>query len=220
MTSNQPLAIAAAIDTDALVNLLALDSLHEVLACLGFSEASCYRLPNVVAQLERARWVGDKWPKASRSGMAALAKRLRVLPPPTNLETQELLNGIDGIDEGEAFILARACEDSRLLILTGDGRMVRALHQAANAADVCKNLQGRVVVFPQLVGLLVREVSLSEMEYRWRTAAPEVSKHRHKSLSIMFGTSLPTSEDHFWTGQRSQLSNVTDVCGDDWLYLL
>lgn len=221
MTAGNALsAVAAAADTDVLVSLLALDCFHDTLACLGFSESKCFRLPSVVAQLERSRWVGDHWPKASRAEMASIVSRLPALPPPTDIATLSLLNGIDGVDEGEAYILTKACEDPGLLVLTGDGRMVRAIHRAPEASGVCRILKGRVVVFPQIVGTLVKHVSLTEIEYRWRQAAPDTTKHRHKGMSVMFGTTSPTKEDDFWTGQGFQLGNITDACGDGWLCMI
>lgn len=212
------IALTACVDSDALVNLLALDCFHDALGCLDLTERCCFRLPAVIAQIERAGWVGKRWPKADRRSMAEVARRLQTLPPPGDLKLLELLNGVPGIDEGEAYILAKAIEEPGLLVLTGDGRMVRALHQSEATADLCPALEGRIIVFPQVVGALVEHLSVSEVEYRWRSAAPDSTMHRQKSLSVMFGSTSPTRDEDFWSGHSLQVSNVTDSCGDGWLY--
>lgn len=209
---------AACIDSDALVNLLALDCFGDALTCVGCDENSCFRLPSAVAQIVRGRWVGERWPKADRAVMAAIAEKLPVLSPPRDLTMQETLNSVDGVDEGEAYIIAKALEEPDLLILTGDGRMIRALHQAPATDAVLESLRGRVLIFPQIVGGLVKMLSVSEVEYRWRSAAPDTTKQRHKSLSVMFGSATPTRDEEFWNGYSLQVSHVIDFCGEDWLY--
>jgi hypothetical protein len=148
--------------------------------------------------------------------MANAARALPVLPPPEDVAIQQGLNDRSGIDEGEAYILARALEDPKLLILTGDGKMVRALHQEPYIVDL-DQLRGRIILFPHVIGALVNHLSLTEVEYRWRKASPEATKQKQKSLSIMFGSSSPTQTEEFWSGYRFQISHVTDVCGADWL---
>jgi hypothetical protein len=202
-----------------LVNLLALDCFTDALTCIGCDESSCFRLPSVVAQLERGRWVGERWPKADRSAMAATARRLPVLPPPENIAVQEALNNIMGIDEGEAYIIAGALEDPELLVLSGDGRMIRALHLTPPLVNL-ESLRRRILIFPQLIGALVNNLSIAEVESRWRAAAPETTRQRQKSLSIMFGSESPTRPEEFWAGYRFQMSHVTVACGDDWLHPL
>ncbi len=153
-----------------------------------------------------------------RAASADTASRLPILPPPQDIATLGALNSREGIDEGEAYILARALEDQSLLVLTGDVRMIRALLQAPTFIDL-ESLRGRIMIFPQIIGALVNRLSVSEVEYRWRKAAPGATSQRQKSLSVMFG-SAPTSAEDFWNGYRFQVSRVTDVCGEEWLYPL
>src|SRR6185436_4746751 len=110
MTPNQRLCI----DSDVLVNLLALGCLGDAFSCIGCAQSTCFRLPSVVAQLERGKWVGERWPTADRVAMAGAARGLPVLPPPRNVGAQHALNSREGIDEGEAYIIAAALEDREL----------------------------------------------------------------------------------------------------------
>ncbi len=78
-----------------------------------------------------------------RAASADTASRLPILPPPQDIATLGALNSREGIDEGEAYILARALEDQSLLVLTGDVRMIRALLQAPTFIDL-ESLRGRI----------------------------------------------------------------------------
>jgi hypothetical protein len=206
------------IDSDALVNLLALESLEDAIACLNLSLENCCRLPSVEAQLRRAGWINDCWPKADRVAMLTLAQRLSILPPPQSLATLERLISRHGIDEGEAYILAHALEDEKLIVLSGDSRMIRALHEEPGLVDT-ERLRHRLIAFPQILATLVQHLSVAEVEHRWRKAAPDASSRRHKGLAVLFG-SHPTSPESFWEGYRFQHSKITDHCGPDWLYPL
>jgi hypothetical protein len=152
--------------------------------------------------------------------MAQIAERLPSLPPPENLELQSALNEIPGIDEGEALLLAHLVDDRSAILLSGEGRMLRALHGSEEMFDVRQAIQGRVLLFPQIIGGLVRTLSLAEVEHRWRSVAPSATRDKQKSLAVMFGSSSPTREAEFWQGYELQLSSVTDVCGPSWLYPL
>jgi hypothetical protein len=209
------------IDTDALVNLLALESLDDSFACIPCDCASCFCLPAAAAQIKRSKWVGDRWPRADRDRMAEKASRLASIPPPKNITMQDALNSIPDIEEGDAYLLTYMVENPRPLLVTADSRMLRAVHSARDGAArrVQEEIFGRVLVFPQIVGALARSISVSEMEDRWRLAAPWNHAQRQKSLSVMFG-SPPTREDDFWRGYELQVSLTTDVCGAGLLYPL
>lgn len=182
-------------------------------------DSRCYCLPSVVAQIKRSKWVGNKWPKSDRARMAERAARLTPLPPPISITLLEALNSI--IDEGEAYLLTHMTEHPQLVLLTGDVRMLLALHRSNEffARDVREEIAGRVLIFPQIIGQLVRRLSVSEVENRWRLSAPANHSHRQKSLSVMFG-SPPTREEDFWLGHELQLNSTLDTCGPSLLYPL
>jgi hypothetical protein len=134
---------------------------------------------------------------------------------------QESLNFIDQIDEGEAYLLAHMAENPSSLLVTGDARMLRALYRTRDgmARRVREDIEGRVIIFPQVVGALAKAISVSEVESRWRAAAPANQSHRQKGLAVMFG-SEPTRDEEFWAGCESQTRDVTDICGPQLLYPL
>jgi hypothetical protein len=210
------LGASLCVDTDALVNLLALDCLQAALDCLGCDSDRCYRLQAASHQIRRARWIEEKWPLFDRVNAAALADQLRPLPVAPPLSTLEALN-IDHIDQGEAYFLAAMVEMPDSLLLSGDRRMIEALHRATNPAvvSVREAVRGRVLMFPQIVAALVRKMSLAAVEERVRTAFC-----RHLTLKILFGSRRPTRSEDFWEAYQSEMKQIEIVCGEGWLYPL
>lgn len=204
------------VDTDALVNLLALDCLQPALDCLDCDFDQCYRLQAASHQIRRARWIEEKWPLFDRVKAAAIADRLRPLPVAPPLSTLEALN-IDQIDQGEAYLLAAMVEMPDSLLLSGDRRMIEALHRATNPAvvGVRETVRGRVLVFPQIVAALIRKMTLAVVEERVRSAFC-----RHLTLKILFGSRRPTRPEDFWEAYRSEMRQLENVCGAGWLYPL
>ncbi len=206
------------LDTDALIALLALDCFDAALELLEIEPSRCYRLPAAVAQAARARWVGDVWPRADRTAWPARIAELPALSPPGSIELLQRLILVQGIDEGEAYLVASLVEGSGSLLLTGDSRALRALLTANSLRDVVEALRKRVITFPQIVGQLVRHLSLSEVEHRWRSAAPGTTSRRHKGLSVLFGTSSPTRPDDFWSAHQMQIDQLAAVTDGDFFY--
>lgn len=192
--------------------------LDEALASIGMTRDACRRLPAAASQAQRSRWVGDRWPNADRAKMREIIEPIPTVPLPKSLELQESLNAIEDIDPGEAYLLASMYENPESFLLSGDVRMLRALHSATPyaARKVRDSITGRVIIFPQIVGMLVRDSSLALVEQRWRSASRGQLRHQ-KSLLVMFGSTPPTREDDFWRGCDLEVSNTTTVCGGDLL---
>jgi len=73
--------------------------------------------------------------------------------PPGAVDAERLkrLAAIPGIDDGEARFIDYACANPDTLIISGDGRCIRALANAPLLADVCTQLKGRFVHFDTLL---------------------------------------------------------------------
>jgi hypothetical protein len=207
-------ARALCVDTDALVNLLALDVFDAALALLQFTRAQCFRLRVAEHQVERAAWVENRWPFFDRSRALPVVRDLKVLQQQPRVELLEILN-INGIDVGEAYLLAALTDNPEYLLLSGDKRMLEALHAASDPRLVAvrEAVRGRVLLFPQVLAALVGKLSLEVMEGRFRS-----SLCRHRTLKILFGTQRPTDPDHFREAYESEMKSYAAICGQDWLF--
>ncbi|PYQ55548.1 MAG: hypothetical protein DMF53_27885 [Acidobacteria bacterium] len=207
---------ALCVDTDALVNILALDALDIALNLLGVTRSECFRLRAAKPQILKAAWVENQWPFFDREKAASVVDDLRLLPqmPPDDL--LDALN-VDGIDEGEALFLATLSENPDYLLISGDRRMLEALHGSEDIrlAKVREAVRGRVILFPQVVAALVRKLSLRVVETKIRTGLC-----RHRTLKILFGSKRPTEPDHFREAFESEMRTYASICGEDWLFPL
>jgi hypothetical protein len=205
---------ALCVDTDALVNLLALDAFDFALDGLGISRADCFRLRAAKHQISKAAWIGTQWPFFDRDKACSIVEDLRLLPKIPSADLLEALN-INGIDEGEALFLATLSENPEYMLMSGDRRMLEALHGASDIrlVRVREAIRGRVILFPQVVAALVRKLSLRVVETRIRTGLC-----RHHTLRILFGSMRPTDPEHFREAYEAEMRTCVAICGEDWLY--
>ena len=207
---------ALCVDTDALVNLLALDAFDVALKVLGFTRSDCFRLRAAQHQVLRSTWIENRWPFFDRDKASTVVNDLRLLPQMPSDDLLDALN-VDGIDEGEALFLATLSENPDYLLLSGDRRMLEALHGSSDIrlVRVREAIRGRVILFPQMVAALVRRLSLRVVETRIRTGLC-----RHHTLKIMFGSKRPTEPDHFREAYEAEMRSYAAICGEDWLFPL
>jgi hypothetical protein len=204
------------VDTDALVNLLALDAFDDALKLLGITRSECFRLRAAKRQILKATWVENQWPFFDRDKASAVVDDLRLLPQMPSDDLLDALN-VDGIDEGEALFLATLSENPDYLLLSGDRRMLEALHGSSDIrlVKVREAVRGRVILFPQMVAALVRRLSLRVIETRIRTGLC-----RHHTLKILFGSKRPTEPDHLREAFEAEMRSYVAICGEDWLFPL
>jgi hypothetical protein len=205
---------ALCVDTDALVNLLALDAFDFALKTLGITRSDCFRLRAAKHQITKAGWIENQWPFFDRDKACSIVEDLQLLPKMPSDDLLEALN-VDGIDEGEALFLATLSENPEYVLVSGDRRMLEALHGSTDIrlARMREAVRGRVILFPQVVAALVRRLSLKVVETRIRTGLC-----RHHTLKIMFGSKRPTDPEHFREAYESELRSYTAICGEDWLF--
>jgi len=207
---------ALCVDTDALVNLLALDAFDITLKFFELTRADCFRLRAAEHQVAKAPWVEKQWPFFDREKALPVVRTLQLLPQSPAIEVLDALN-VDGLDEGEAYFLAALSENPGYLLISGDRRMLEALHGASDSrlVRVREAVRGRVILFPQIVAALVRKLSLQEIETRIRSGLC-----KHRTLKILFGSKRPTDPDHFREAYESELRSLMSICGEDWLFPL
>jgi hypothetical protein len=202
-------------DADALIHLLGIDCLGPAIECLGGSPESCSFMPSVLGRIRSKKWLAERWPRADPDDLRACIERMAPVGSPRDLSLQEALN-INDIEPGDAALIALLFETKDLLLVTGDGRMIRALYSAPASLDHVKEaVRGRFVLFPQLLPEIARRITLLELERKVRS-----SQTLHKGLRIIFGGRTPTPQEEFLSACEMQVARTIEVCGRDVLYLL
>ena len=189
---------------------------NTTLELLGINRSDCFRLHAAKRQILKASWIENQWPFFDRDKACSIVDELRFLPHMPSDDLLDALN-VTGIDEGEALFLAALSEDPEYLLMSGDKRMLEALHGSSDIRLVRMReaVRGRVILFPQVVAALVRKLSLKVVETRIRTGLC-----RHHTLRILFGSMRPTNPDHFREAYEAELRSYVAICGEDWLFPL
>lgn len=147
------------VDNDIIHKLAALDMLDEMLVVLGVPLTE-------VRVLDTAKFrfkIRDPVAGAKRFGAVVhqriasfLAKVGEITAaPPEAME--DLMAEVQEIDNGELRLFAATATDAQALLLTGDKRSLTALQANLPCAPIVSALEGRVICFEKLIGLLIKK---------------------------------------------------------------
>ena len=196
-------------DNDALLKIVQFDLMHEVLALLAIDEASCRVLATARYSLlpaqNRLKKCGDT---AVASRLEAFLGRAKsIADEKVDAQALDALTATQGIDSGEALLIAAALSCDNSIVVTGDKRAIFALVSRPSLDEVCGKLGGRVHCLETLFALLV-EADFAKVQEHVRKR-PAVDK----ALTNIFGVSTPTSLESTRDGMRSYIEHLTSVAG-------
>ena len=144
-------------DSDAIFKLAALDLLDEFVGVIGIERGSILVLPTLPYMLRKpGRSLIRKYSADALGRAFDFVKTVCVADDEPDSETRILLQGIDNIDPGEALIFALAAFKPDSIIVTGDKRCLRALHNAPECDIVRERLAGRVICLEHILHEICR----------------------------------------------------------------
>lgn len=195
-------------DNDVIHKLAACDLLTEAVHALDVTTAS-------VLPTARYKFYLNKPDKGVKrygelvyeriSGFVADANPLDAELDASHLET---LNGVLGIDQGEAILFASASQLPDEALLTGDKRSLIALAEAPSCGAICTELAGRVLCLEQIVQQVI---SVCGFEHVRARIAPSVACDT--VLQIVFRDGLVTTEANATEGLRSYVGDLRGKTG-------
>jgi hypothetical protein len=118
----------------------------------------------------------------------AFAERATTVSEAAHPKEFELLNGVPGIDPGEAILFSDAVGLPEYVVVSGDKIGMKALQQAAGCDDIRRRLKGRVIAFEQVVLALLQGGNFTGIREQV-VAAERVDK----VLQVAFGLGLETT---------------------------
>lgn len=132
-----------------------------------------------------------------------------------DLVLMEALRVLSGMDPGEIQLLVAADETPSLIVLSGDLRMIRSWAAADEplVREARERMKGRLVFLPQLLAPLSTMLGLEQLDRRWRK-----SGLRHKSLTMIFGSTPPVERTHFEEALTSIIGEVEALLGPGYLF--
>jgi hypothetical protein len=125
------------------------------MAVLRVSAADVRVLRSARFVFQRNRQVADRYSEQGRFRAVAFVKSCQTIVEEGGDEF-ERLQATDGIDIGEARLLAATSELANFLLMTGDKRCLQVLAAQTELAEVRERLQGRVLCLEQVILRLIQ----------------------------------------------------------------
>ena len=166
------------LDNDIILKLCVLDLLDEAIVALNLKYCDMHVMSTAIYFLRSNR----SSPKEGRERAIAFVKDCQKASAENSNEL-ELLQTIDGIDIGEATLLAATQNLSTFVFMTGDKKCIASLGNASEIETTYQRLQGRVICLEQVILLLIQRLGFEMVKSR---VLPTIDYD--KSLKTCFGS--------------------------------
>ncbi|HYN20686.1 MAG TPA: hypothetical protein VE078_06980 [Thermoanaerobaculia bacterium] len=201
------------VDSDICIILAAADAFEDVASLLGFNIPAIRRLLPLPRQLRVSKAFRENIPEDIRSiaeRHCATIEPLREMPSDSSL--LQRLAPYDGIDPGEAQLLAVLAERPSSLLASGDKRFMKTLCAVEDLRDLRDAIAGRVVCLETVVLMCLDKWGISETARRFGPL------RFNSTLKVIFNDGPDTSEEHCREGLRSYLKELQGSLGEGLLY--
>jgi predicted Zn-dependent protease with MMP-like domain len=144
-------------DNDVILKLAAYQLFWEMVASLNIKDENIRILPTAANVLSRSQKIRRNFKPITIERAKQIANACQTIDDLAIINTNEyqMLASIDGIDVGEALLVAATKSEENFCLLTSDKRFLKTL-ASSNFNDVKQRLRKRVVCLEQLVLHLIK----------------------------------------------------------------
>lgn len=193
------------IDNNIILQLAAYNLFEETLAAFSIAWADL-RVLNTAVYVFQGKGVARNYsPETVKRAVAIVKQCQTVLRQPTN--EFELLLKINGIDEGEASLIAATATEAAFLIVTGDKRSLCALTSAPIAENIHQRIVGRVICLEQV---LLKLILVHGAEQIQQQISATSDSEIEKAINISFGWSQQADPESIQEGLNSYINGLQD----------
>lgn len=201
----------AFVDNDVVVKLAACDLIPTALGAISVLESDVRVLTSARFSLyvnkscERGK---AKWGADAHARICRFIQQSTPWDGTPDDSDMEILKAIDGVDEGEAVLLASCARLPDSVLLTGDKKSLRALSNAPSAGQICSLLTGRIFCVETLIALSIKKVGFAKL-------TPQIIGGRgaDKALTAIFASGLRTTEASAMEGLASYEADLRSATG-------
>ena len=181
--------VAGLLDNDFLFKFVACDLIEPALELLGLTRANIRVLESLPFVARKSKSVKKNYNEDTLARSIAYAEGIAKVMPNLESEAYKRLSQIEGIDQGEATLFARALDEGGVILATGDKRALKALATAPNIDDLHTRLKSRIVCIEQVMGALAER----DFEHVRRCVVPVYDCD--KVLRSAFGSGLKSTKE-------------------------
>lgn len=196
------------VDNDVILKLAVYNLFWEMAACLNVKEEYIRVLPTASQYFSsRTKRIQKYRPESIRRArqVADQCKSIQITSP--NSEYQLLLNE-QGIDAGEALLVAATQNEENFYLLTGDKRFLKAL-TASNLTDVKRRLSKKIICLEQLMLYII---TTSEFDKVCRRVL--AAEFCDQIITEAFGCSSPPKQQTVVKNLNQAVENLRVQTGD------
>lgn len=190
------------IDNDAILKLVACDSFLEAIDTLGGTPKDLHVLQSAKFMFKKQKKLVQKYTQTVCDKAILIVEQCQEIESKLSLEL-ESLNCIEGIDPGEANLIAATNNKGSFYLVTGDKRCLKALALAPNLNAVQQRLNKRVVCFEQLIWNLIEH---HDFNYILNKLLPNI--HCDGALSAVFGSGERSTKDNVLQALSGYICNL------------
>lgn len=145
------------LDNDIILKLTACELFDEAINILNIEEDNIRVLPSARYYFKNARRAKKLDPENIRNKVTVIANRYQTIDIVTTEARQEInkLQSYEGIDDGEANLIAATREVNAFWLTTGDKKFLKTLASYDELKIIRLRLQGKVICLEQLIRQLI-----------------------------------------------------------------
>lgn len=189
------------VDNNIILQLAAYDLFEDAIAALSLTWDDL-RVLNTAIHVFQCRNIARNYsPETVQRAIAIVQKCQTLVRQPT--DEFELLLKIDGIDEGEASLIAATAAEPAFWLITGDKRCLEVLTNEPSIATIRQRLSGRTICLEQILLKLISVYGSAYVQQQV-LAAPDCEM----TIKISFGWSTPVDEASILEGLYSYINDL------------
>lgn len=145
------------LDNDIILKLTACDLFNEAISILNVNRDNIRVLPSARYYFKKSRRAKKLYPENIRNKVTTIASRYQTIEIETKEALQKInkLQSYEGIDDGEANLIAATREINAFWLTTGDKRFLKTVASYNELATIKSRLQGKVICLEQLILQLI-----------------------------------------------------------------
>lgn len=189
------------LDNDIIKKLVACNLFDEAIETLNINHANLRVLPSARYYFRNKK----QYPKELRTKIAETAKRYQtiVITDYQAIEEVEKLQQYEGIDNGEAILVAATREEESFWLTTGDKRFLRTLSNFSDLSPIESRLQGRVICLEQII----RQV-IYKQDFRQTLTKILPARQYDTSLKSILGSGKKSTKDNVLSSLEAYIEDL------------
>jgi len=197
------------LDNDVILKLVAYDLFDEFLDCLGMSLGDIRILPQANKYFQNSGRLRKRYSQEILDRAVNITRGC-VCVSVELLDTEpKILSEVEGIDPGEALLIASTQSETVFYLISGDKRWPEAVAREPNLEPIRERLAGRVICLEQIILKLIQTQGFETIKAKILPA-----RHYDKAMMSIFGSGDQSTCENVLEGLETYIQDLRRLTGD------